>query len=251
MRIIPVSDLHVHHEDKNNVKIQRRVTPLVSEASLPDDVVVITGDIVDDGDGEQYRKALVMLKVIRARVLVLPGNHDMGFLGTAYEEESAKAFDLFAEKFGEGPFIHKAPQTIKIGNVLFILLNSCLQTESPFDLFCGEIGGQQLFQLDRILNIPENKELVKIVALHHHPVWQSDPTMRLLDADKFIRTIYGRVDIVLNGHRHVHNVYKNVGGCKFILAAGALYEENTCDEIVIEGGNITVRDVRLLTKGVL
>jgi 3',5'-cyclic AMP phosphodiesterase CpdA len=243
MKVYHVSDLHIHHDDSNNVEVQKRISAL---RVAPEDVVVITGDITDDGSDEQYRKAFMMLKEIPCRVLILPGNHDMGFAGTLYDTDSAIAFDAFADKDGEGPFIHKAPVTVQIENVLFILLNSCLQTESPFDLFCGEIGEGQLSSLDTLLNTPALKGLVKVVALHHHPFFHSDPTMRLVDSKDFIKTIWGRVDVMLFGHRHLHQVYKNVAGCKYALAAGALYQENTIDQITIEGKDINLTSVTLL-----
>ncbi len=242
MKIIQISDLHYHHDDFNNVEISRRIEAL---KAYPDHWKIVTGDITDDGRGDQYDKALASLSTLR-RVIIVPGNHDYGAFGSIYDESDARMFDTFAECFGERPFFDKIPVTIRIENVLFILLNSCLKTEDIFDFACGDIGREQLQRLTTILDDPDNKDFVKVVSLHHHPFIHSDPMMKLLDADRLSRAIYKKVDIVLIGHKHEKGKWKDKVGCRHILAADALFESKSVWEIDIEGNEISIRSIRII-----
>jgi 3',5'-cyclic AMP phosphodiesterase CpdA len=244
MRIYHISDLHVHHGDENNVNIQKRIDALCKIVKL-EDVVVATGDISDDGRDDQYAKALDMLSSFPCQVFVLPGNHSYGPIGSGYVPERAKAFDEFSSLFQNGKFFDKYPVTLRRENVLFILLNSCLETFDPFDWACGAVGTRQLTHLKEILDSSFNQDHVKIVALHHHPFIHNDPFMKLLDADRFLRTCYGKVDIMLFGHLHEAGHWKNRVGVPLILAANSLYDSSYVREITIEGCNISVNEIFL------
>ncbi len=241
IKILPFADLHYHHRDSDNEPIYSRIKSL---KAYPDHWKVISGDITDDGRPDQYQKAVESLSELE-RVIVLPGNHDYGAVGSIYNEHDARMFDDFASAFNEKPFFDKVPVVIGIENVLIILLNSCLKTEDIFDFACGDVSREQLQRLTTILDDPTNKDLVKIVALHHHPFIHSDPTMKLLDADRLARVVYGKVDIMLFGHKHEAAKWKNKVGCRYILAAGAFYQENTIDEITIEGKEIYLRSIQI------
>ncbi len=177
-----------------------------------------------------------------------PGNHDYGTLGSVYTEEAARRFDEFATVFNEGGFIDKVPLVFKIENVQMILLNSNLKTENPFDFACGEIGKGQLKILKKILKENLPKESVRIIYLHHHPFIHSDPTMKLLDAEDFVRVIYGKTDILLFGHKHIQAQWLTSVGCKFVLASGALFEGLTAKEITIDGIGSSVASVPIVWR---
>lgn len=244
MNFIHLSDLHAHHEDVNNEKLASRIEALkkIEEKDSPD-TFFLTGDLTDDGRPDQRDKLKALLDSLARQMITIPGNHDYGTLGSAYEEDRAKAFDDLSKYYGNGPFFFKIPVQVRTGNVLFILLNSCLETESPTDFACGKIGVGQLGLLDRILR--KSDGLVKIVCLHHHPIWHSDPTMKLLDGDLFMKTISGRVDVLCFGHRHVYGRYDGQYGIKFILAAPALFETTFVDRVVVENGKVSVETVQL------
>ncbi len=242
MKLLHISDLHYHHDDFNNVEIYKRIEVL---KAYPDHWKIVTGDITDDGRGDQYEKALTSLSSLE-RVIVVPGNHDYGAFGSIYDESDARLFDVFANCFNQRPFFDKIPGVIRIENVLFIMLNSCLKTEDIFDFACGDIGREQLQRLTTILDDPENKNFVKVVALHHHPFYTSDPTMKLLDADRLARTIYKKVDLLIFGHKHENGKWKDKVGCRHILAADALFESKSVWEIDIEGNEISIRAIRII-----
>ncbi len=244
MKILHISDLHTHHENETNAELLKRIESL---RAFPDHTIIITGDITDDGREDQYDKAIKALGHLPSRILVLPGNHDYGVLGNFYEEEKAIAFDT-AFLIDSGPFLNKIPVMVQIENVLFILLNSNLETVDPFDFACGKIGIGQLGLLCKVLDDPITKGLIKVVALHHHPFIHSDPTMKLLDSDRFMRAIYGKVDVLLFGHRHVEAQWINKSGCGFILAAAALYDSNGVKEIMVEGKDISVNKIQFVNE---
>ncbi len=241
IKILPFADLHYHHRDSDNEPIYSRIKSL---KAYPDHWKLVSGDITDDGRGDQYQKAVESLSKLE-RVIVLPGNHDYGAVGSIYSEHDARMFDDFAAAFNEKPFFDKVPVVIGIENVVLILLNSCLKTEDIFDFACGDVSREQLQRLTTILDDPTNKDLVKIVALHHHPWLHSQPGMKLLDADRFLRAVYKKADMVLFGHGHVHQIWKDKAGLKFAVAAGAFFQESTIDEITIEGKDISLRSIQI------
>jgi 3',5'-cyclic AMP phosphodiesterase CpdA len=245
MKILHISDTHFHAIGNNDALLQRFT---YIQSNYPDHKIIITGDITDDGTEDQYAIASRILKPFKSRLFFCPGNHDYGTLGSVYSEEAARRFDEFAKVFNEGGFIEKVPLVFKIEDVQIILLNSNLKTENPFDFACGEIGKGQLIILKKILKENLPKESVRIICLHHHPFIHSDPSMKLLDAEDFLRVIYGKTDILLFGHKHVQAQWLNSVGCKFVLASGALFEELTAKEITIEGIGISVASVPILGR---
>jgi 3',5'-cyclic AMP phosphodiesterase CpdA len=243
MKILHISDTHFH-AIANNDALLRRFTYI--QSNYPDHKIIITGDITDDGTEEQYAIASRILKPFKGRLFFCPGNHDYGTLGSVYTEEAARRFDEFAKVFNEGAFIDKVPLVFKIENVQIILLNSNLKTGNPLDFACGEIGKGQLKILRKILKENLPKDSVRIICLHHHPFIHSDPTMKLLDAEDFVRVIYGKTDILLFGHKHEQAQWLNKVGCKFVLASGALFEGLTAKEITIDGIGISVASVPIV-----
>ncbi len=248
MKIYHASDTHCHHDDENNVELQKRIVGLAAIVK-PEDVVVFTGDLTDDGRPDQREKIRALLKQLICTVLILPGNHDFGAIGSFFDKQDAKGFDELAEDFLEAPFYGKIPVLKRIENVLLILLNSNLKTDQVTDFACGKIGVIQLGLLDRLLKDPGNEGLVKVVCLHHHPFMHSDLTMRLVDSDLFMETIAGRVDVLLFGHRHIEGYWHDKHGCREISAADALFEATHIKQFEIEGNEIYVKKIQLIGKG--
>ncbi len=82
MLIAQLSDLHLrpkgvlyHGVIDSNAMFEAAVTHLDSLSPQPD-LVLITGDIVDEGTPEEYELARELLSGIRQPLLVIPGNHD-------------------------------------------------------------------------------------------------------------------------------------------------------------------------------
>ena len=120
-RLIQLSDLHLHGSNKkdDNVNATQVVEYVIKRYAAAKKgqkpIVVITGDITDDGKKNQYRNAVKILRPLRDagfKVLACPGNHDYGPAGNIYTERSQRLFqesilvDLLEIK-GEGYYCEK------------------------------------------------------------------------------------------------------------------------------------------------
>lgn len=128
MRILQLSDIHLNHENKSDLKdyyIEALLTDLtVFHNNTPIDVILITGDLIDKG-GESFPDGTDVYKVFKEeiiapiaknlnisdeRIFFIPGNHDVErrliveesefFLGEKLNPELAnKRCEAFQEEF--------------------------------------------------------------------------------------------------------------------------------------------------------
>jgi 3',5'-cyclic AMP phosphodiesterase CpdA len=212
--------------------------------------LIVTGDITDDGHSMQYQNAFDALKPFTGNVFIAPGNHDFGAAGNFYSKERALRFDemLSTPLLQGGTFTGDNTPVINVvkegdDQVVLIALDTNLETCTPFDFACGEIGDEQLSTLDIILSDPSIAGAVKLLLFHHHPFVRDNPFMELTDARKLMRTIYGRVDVLMFGHKHVYQQWQNRNCIPFILASDNSPGKNWVHEISIKGNKVTVKDV--------
>jgi 3',5'-cyclic AMP phosphodiesterase CpdA len=248
MDFIHISDLHFHRSKKDNKEIVKLLRFVAQH--YPAHVLIVTGDITDDGDSEQYDRALDALYPFAGRIVICPGNHDYGAVGFAYERQRALRFD---EKLGgplgqSGSFAGSNQPVVSLfkgagDQVLLIALDSNLETQTPFNFACGEIGKSQLRALDVVLSNPGNAGMTKFLLFHHHPFMRNDPFMELRDARKLWPIVYGRLDVMLFGHRHVSEMWADKGGVRFVLAADNSPGKAYAREVSVSQGDITVRDI--------
>lgn len=201
-KIIHLSDLHVGYLDCET-RLEGIVTQILKDYSPTDNVIIVTGDLVDKADGGNYQKAKQQLDRLSAggfTVLVVPGNHDYGSGGLV----SRKHIDEFKQVFFGKQDISYPKLDIKVDdNIAFIGLDSMAETFDGADKLGadGELGCRQLARLDEILEQPELRGRKIVVYLHHHPFDESW-VMQLKDHKAFERIVEGRVDYVLYGHDH-------------------------------------------------
>ena len=250
MKFIHISDLHFHRSKKDN-KDAVKLLKLI-EQRYPAHYLVVTGDITDDGDAEQYGRAAEALSAFTGRLFICPGNHDFGAVGFIYDRNRAELFDeRLAKTLGQcGTFEgSNSPvvNVVKAGDdaVLLIALDSNLETEVPFDFACGEISERQLRGLDAVLGSPENAAMTKLLFFHHHPFMRNDPFMELKNARKLWPIVYGRLDVLLFGHRHVSKMWENKGGVRFVLAADNSPGKAYAREVEVSQKIIKVQDVSI------
>ena len=223
MKFIHLSDLHFRSKEENNK--QATATLEYIQKEYPAHKLIITGDIVDDGHEAQYKRAFDALQPFIGRVFICPGNHDFGAKGHLYGQERAKRFDTYLSipLRQSGTFAGENLPIIRhLQNgaypVLLIALDTNIETLSPFDFACGQIGEKQLTVLDEILSDPSISDMIVIVFFHHHPFLHADQFKRLLDARELMHILYGRVHLVLFGHNHVSKMWQNTLGIPFILS---------------------------------
>ncbi len=222
-RIIHLSDFHVGKspaERKNLTIIVNTILNHDWSGNKP--VILITGDLVNDGDKKQFynvRNTLNPLYENNFIILPVPGNHDYGWKGNHAEKKRFKHFKsafYFKENISY-------PQVKEINGHTFIGLNSMKAETGFFDglLADGELGGKQIHNLSGVLKkcINRSPEEKVILFIHHHPFLYPDESEIgtlfektghwLKDGEELMDTIKGRVDILLFGHEHRHLNFSN------------------------------------------
>ncbi len=223
MIIVQISDLHVGSQFRPDV-----FSRLVREVnSLKPDVVVVTGDLTNEGLVKEYEACRSLLGKIKTRKLItISGNHD--YRNTGYL--------LFKKYF---PF--EAVNELDRDTVLVIL-----GTARP-DRNDGEVGYRQNLWLERTMKKYKNK--VKILAMHHHLVAIPDTgsdQLTVVDAGDVLRTILAtHVNLVLCGHKHRPWAW-NFGELMVVNAGTATSErvrglfENTYNIITVKNRKVHV-----------
>jgi 3',5'-cyclic AMP phosphodiesterase CpdA len=222
-KILQLSDLHVgksRSESRNLRQIVKNIGESYSDNEL---TILLTGDLVDDGQKKQFKEAKNILKPLldnpNFNVWPVPGNHDYGWNGIHAER---KRFEYFKNAlYGIENVGYPHVKTDSSGNV-FIGLNS-MKAESDFWdglLADGELGSRQIHNTSGILNsideLPasERKKTKVIVHLHHHPFLFPDENWIeegieyighwLKDGEALMSVLAGRIDVLLFGHEHHH-----------------------------------------------
>ena len=188
--IAHISDLHVSNNDFNEAAYLKAVDEI---NALGADMIILTGDLTNNGYYTQFLKAKEYLQMFEAPLFAIPGNHDAKNLG----------YQTFEELIGESSW-----KLTKDDENLVVL---GLDSTSP-DLSEGHIGKLQQIWMENELNkcMVENK--FSIVAMHHHII--SIPrTGRerniLSDAGDILESVINHeVDIVIGGHKHVPHLWR-------------------------------------------
>ena len=158
MLLAQISDLHIkrpgalaYRRVDTAAALARCVAALNALEPRPD-AVIMTGDLVDQGDPEQYEHLKTLLALLAIPYYLLVGNHD---------ERAAlrNAFSDHPELRTGGEFVHYAAD---IGPLRLIALDSMVPGQSAGNL-CDERLAWLAVQLDDAQGKPV------IVALHHPP----------------------------------------------------------------------------------
>lgn len=220
-KIIHLSELLVRKDIKkknsNYDDLKCLVDNIILQASPATDyIIVITGNLVDGARRQNCGAVLDQLDKLKKKgfvVLVVPGNHDYGFMGNIYNEKLVDRFNKFF--FAEKQEI-EFPMLNIIDNIAFIGLDTTegiRDGDSFLHFASGELGEKQLMALDNILNTYEVKtSTYKVVYMHHSPVLE-DFVSALTDVKK-LRSIlgYSNIDIMLFGHSHVFESFNGMWG---------------------------------------
>ena len=158
MLIIQISDIHVGPEFRDDVF--HRAVDEINE--LDPDLLLVTGDLTENGLLSQYEGAAELMKQFTCRRrLYTSGNHD--YRSTGYL--------LFRQFFPSKPVLRTRD-----------LLVATLGTARP-ERNDGEAGHRQIVWLENLLR--QEKRRFKLVMMHHHlvPVPDTGPnTIPILDA---------------------------------------------------------------------
>jgi len=223
MIIVQLSDLHVGSQFLPEVF--EMVVKEVNE--INPDVIVITGDLTNEGLMKEYEKCKSLLTQFNTKKIIsISGNHD--YRNTGY---------LLFKKFFPFQAVNELDDDVVLVTV---------GTARP-DRNEGEVGYRQNLWLER--TIKKYKDKVKIVAMHHHlipiPDTGSDQ-LTVVDAGDILRTILDtKVDVVLCGHKHRPWAW-NFGKLTVVNAGAATSErvrglfENTYNILTISNKKVQV-----------
>ena len=218
----------------SNVRLLRAARVVVASAV---DMVAITGDLTDDGDG--YELVLSAFASHRAAngLVAVPGNHDrylFPLAGSGRPRATAAskrvAWLAFARQLGldvhaSGAWWREIPSA----GVMIVGLDTSARAQLRFFRHNGAIGSEQFNRLRELARSPEwQRSRHRVVMLHHHVVplahgvgrrTPSELGMRLDDA-KDAATVFNEIGVtlVMHGHRHVSEE-RQPAGCKFRLLA--------------------------------
>jgi len=186
VKIVQISDLHLSGPNfvpewaENVVSIIDSVRP---------DVVLITGDLTDDGYAYEYDIARKYINRIESEnVILVPGNHDARNEG----------YRLFEEIFQTRFPLYEDDKVIILG----------IDSSEP-DIDDGRIGrGSYAYIRERLSPAKE----IKILAMHHHlipiPATGRERNIPVDAGDVLKLCIELGVDIVFSGHKHMPWTWK-------------------------------------------
>ena len=254
MNIIQLSDLHIGKS--NNLEKTRQVVDWIlgNQDLHQSDLVVISGDLVDDGETWQFEKARDLVESLRAEnyvVLTVPGNHDSGPDGFRENPDSKRDFRELISQVAEYPALF-----IKSGQA-FVLLDSMEAEMEKMEIWGaqGYLGLKQLQKLDLLLDdLAENPAVENVIlVLHHHPFdYLFYHGLRdHADLKGVISRREGqppRVNALLFGHKHLDHRFNDpednkeeLFGIDLIFASGQTVERD-------ENGKMTLPVINLEDK---
>lgn len=189
-KIAQISDIHF---GEKNFSLQLKDNLLNQLEDENPDLIIVSGDLTTEGYVNEYEQAAEFVDQLRSitSTYTVPGNHDARNVGLIH----------FERLIGHRKFIH----VDKTGGFAIVGLDS-----SEPDINDGQIGIDQLDWLRKQMEkLPS--DLCKLVTFHHHllPIPQTGRERNiLLDSGDLLRVFTEcGVDFILNGHKHVPNVW--------------------------------------------
>jgi 3',5'-cyclic AMP phosphodiesterase CpdA len=195
--LVQLTDLHVEAEGApsrfgfDSAALVERALEVVAESQIPPSALVFTGDLVERGRPDEYRRLRALVEPwiarIGAPVVWVAGNHD---------DRSPLREHLLGEPADDGPLDH----VTRVGGLRIVTLDSTVPGR-PY----GRLSAGQLSWLRAELTRPAPDGTV--LALHHPPLpspSRLSQLMRLQNRHQLGAAIAGSdVRIVLSGHTHV------------------------------------------------
>lgn len=203
LRLVQLTDLHLFADDSRQLlglptmESFQAVLRQLSSLQLPPDLLLLTGDLSQDGKPESYARLHAMLQSFGCAAYWLPGNHDR----LPEMEQCLTGGVLSAQK------------SFQAGGWHFLLLNS----QVPGCVH-GHLASETLAWLEHQLNLVG--EVPTLVSLHHPPFvvgsdWLDGSTLQNPEALFAVLDRYPKVKLVLFGHIHQEYSYTR-GGVQYL-----------------------------------
>ncbi len=185
VRIAHISDFHVG----SPFFVPNLMNRVIAELNeLEPELVVITGDVTNEGYRQEYKNVVAYLDRLRSPVAVVPGNHDARNVGYVHFEE----------------LIGPRHWSRDVRGVQVVGADS-----SEPDLDEGQIGRERYEWICEQFAAPAD---LKVFALHHHllPVpGTGRERSTVMDAGDLLQVLLEcGVNVVLAGHKHVPWVWR-------------------------------------------
>lgn len=205
MLIAQVSDPHIKlpgrlaYKTVDTAQMLRACVRELQSLKQQPDLVLLTGDLVDLGNAQEYAHLREILSPLRQRIVVVPGNHD----------ERAAMREAFADGgyFEEGEFLNFAIDDDY--PLRLIGLDTVIPGKGG-----GELCERRLDWLDRTLaRMPRAPTMI----LMHHPPFRTGighmDKLGLRGADAFAKVVsrHPQVELIACGHLH-RTIRATVGG---------------------------------------
>lgn len=180
-----LSDVHVTPGNANSEKLREAVAEINQSDA---DVVLMTGDLTNEGSDEQLRYVKDILDGITKPLYVIPGNHENNW--------SQSACKTFNDLWGNDRFV------FTLGDLVVVGMNC-----GPFmKMGDGHIKQEDLIWLDETLK-QMVKPGMKVLSVNHYPI-QDD-----LDNYKDYVAVLQKYPVILHqcGHYHSWKQYETYG----------------------------------------
>lgn len=202
-KIAQISDLHCG-DIRFDKGLMRKAISEINREKV--DLLVVAGDLTVDGYRDQFLEAKKYIDLIRSdEKVIVAGNHDCRNVGYLHFE------DVFGPRYSDAELDFPVPGKEKRARIMAV------DSNKP-DMNDGEIGRERYQFIDNGFKI---KSYFNIFILHHHLVgipgtgrernivWDAgDVLEKLSDA---------KVDLVLNGHKHVPYIWQ-INGLNMITS---------------------------------
>ena len=170
----------------------------------PNTPILVTGDLTHIGLPAEYQQAARWLARLGKPELVqvIPGNHEL-YINTPWHTGLARWAPYLS---GDAPNaitgINCFPSIRVYGDVAIIGVNSAIATP-PF-MATGRVGESQLSRLSELLEQCKQRNLCRVIAIHHPPVPGTEKwRKRLVDAEALARVLAEQgAELLLHGHSH-------------------------------------------------
>jgi predicted MPP superfamily phosphohydrolase len=192
-RIAHISDLHCRGRQDANACIESGMEKLQLDLR-PADLLVVTGDVTNNGREDEYAEARRLLAPFVGQLLLAPGNHDDGTLGLLWFSGARKRWTGLVREL-------LVPSVAQVGACLVAGFDSVRHTVSPFDTARQNLGGTERKKLEAFLRTASDKGMAPVVAFHGSTLDDS-PFELLLDRAEVKKLLARRATYCLMGHEH-------------------------------------------------
>ncbi len=192
-RLVLISDTHITKGGLFNPDIFQKGIEEISKIKKVDYIIHL-GDLTHDGTFLNYQYALDRIEpLLKDNFYIIPGNHDAKNVGYLLFEEFFKGRTFQVED-----------------NNLFILgIDSSIPDQDS-----GRIGHRTIEKSKEIFLNHSNK--IRIFCFHHQlipiPLTGRERSAIIDGGDALKMILETNLDLVLNGHRHISNVYSCTNG---------------------------------------